>query len=96
MRDSVYSASYLVKQKKDVELDGEDQDGNTPIALAFLCGHQNFVKTMIDSQAVITRSAIYNDRKKLEADYIKEYKEKHNTQFVDLEIDYANIGATQN
>ncbi|KAM3134056.1 hypothetical protein pb186bvf_013782, partial [Paramecium bursaria] len=92
MRDSVYSASYLINKNK-VELDGQDIDGNTPIALAFLCGHQNFVKTMIDSKAQITGSAIYNDRKKIEQEYIKEYKEKNNVLTVNLEIDTAVLGS---
>ena len=47
------SASYLVNKHKDVKLNEVDLDGNTPVALGFLCGHFNFVKTMIDFNAAI-------------------------------------------
>lgn len=47
MRDSHYSAIMLVKDIKNLILNVEDNDTNTAVGIASLCGNVNFFKAML-------------------------------------------------
>ncbi|CAK74015.1 unnamed protein product (macronuclear) [Paramecium tetraurelia] len=70
MRGSVISGRYMIKMKAPIDV--PDKYGNTPLALAFLCGHSNFCTMLIDNKADVNRYANIIDYEK----YRKEEKKK--------------------
>jgi ankyrin repeat protein len=60
MRGSTISCRYLLKKHAETGL--EDKYQNTPLALAFLCKHQNVAFMLIESGASVNSKA-YCDRK---------------------------------
>ncbi|CAK63631.1 unnamed protein product (macronuclear) [Paramecium tetraurelia] len=74
MRGSVISGRYMIKMKAPIDV--PDKYGNTPLALAFLCGHSNFCTMLIDNKADVNRYATVVDYEKIRREERKKIKER--------------------
>lgn len=64
----------MIKMKAPIDV--PDKYGNTPLALAFLCGHSNFCTMLIDNKADVNRYATVVDYEKIRREERKKIKER--------------------
>ncbi|CAD8085273.1 unnamed protein product [Paramecium sonneborni] len=86
MRGSVISGRYMIKMKAPIDV--PDKYGNTPLGLAFLCGHSNFCTMLIDNKADVNRFATIVDYKKIRQEEKQKRREKiERGEAIELEDD---------